>query len=780
MLSRRVEEFRGWAAAKAAFVAAWGLVVCAPAVASEHEIATTFVNGRPCVRGTLTGPAGTIPASFVLELGMAQPIIVHARTARMLGLSGADTVSLTLGDLRLTNVPLTTRDMDSLVELSGGFADELGNVPAVAYVGMTALQGWTIELDLPAGALRLRDPTGGKVVPQEGGEVEPPARRDARTAYGTEVFLDYVAARETYWLQARGPGEKPLRVRLSTAQPHTLIDRNVAREVGAPAGDLELLKLRRLDIIKHVALRPVDLGGGDPERAAVVLGTDLLESFRLTVEPARRQLRLLQIRPTRNPAAEREFYRIQTRENADALEAWLANHGTSRLAAEAAALLLTWRLNSPSPEPQQIQAALARVTDATPVGRRAQELIRLSNDLAGRRKGDAATYAQMALDLAERFAEQDVNARAVHDIQARRGHLALRRGDFQTARRHLLSAMFGLPRDPQINLWMGELYEKMGKPTRAWSRYVQALLADESLVKAQRGLDRLHHDPSFGRRFGGIDAIQLLEGRVPAFQPSRRCPDPDGNLVKCSGQLVELFTSVDVADTAAAELALQGLAHYMKGIPLHVIQYHHAGAQADPLATLIGAARAARYDVNETPVAMFGGQRPLDGGGSVADVAMLFDEYQFAAELLDWERVAPRLSGEARLKDGVLSVTLRVEGIGEMRGLRAFAIVCASAVVLPGANGVFLHRHVARHALTPAEGLVLEPAAKGTEAALKVTQDEVDAVLTRHVKQVEQTHEVEFHMRPTRVQLDDCYVIAFLQRDESDAVEAVCRIEIAR
>src|SRR4029078_5653735 len=59
-----------------------------------------------------------------------------------------------------------------------------------------------------------------------------------------------------------------------------------------------------------------------------------------------------------------------------------------------------------------------------------------------------------ALEIASQSAGDDMNAAAVHQINARKGMLALRQGDLKEARRKLLSAAFGTPGDARVNLWL--------------------------------------------------------------------------------------------------------------------------------------------------------------------------------------------------------------------------------------------------------------------------------------------------------------------------------------
>lgn len=742
---------------------------------SESVIPVTRVDGRPIVRGTLKGPQGTIPVNYVLALELARPLVLHSDIARMMELAHGQQAAVTIGDLQLAPLNLVTGDLTTMESLSKNFATELGNVSAVGYLGLPAFNYQVVELDLPAGVLRLRHASDVNHVPA--GEASDVPAGAFRSAYGTEIFLDFTQNGDAYWLSGKGP-DGALNIRLATGHAFSLIDRSVAARLGFPAGNLPELALRRLNLIEHIALRPENLGGDDPNGMAAVLGADLLNTFRLIIEPRRKQLRLLQVRPTQSPAAERAFYLIREKADADALEAWLGENASNRLAREAAFMLLNWRLKSDAPKLKKIQDALSSVAGALPRDRRAGELIRIADEFSSQANENAPAWAEAALKLAEQYADSDANGRAMYDIQARRGFLALKRGDLLEARRQLLSAMFGIPRDPHVNLWMGELYERLGKPVRSWSRYVQALLEDGGLTEAQRGLDRLHHTPEFRKQFRSEDAVQLLGGRIPAFHPPQQPHEAANSSTQSSGQLIEFFTNVDAPETAGAELALQGLAESAADEPVYVIQYHISTADnADPLTTTFGEYRAAHYLVDTPPVAIFNGKSILEANET--DPFEVFEEYRFTLDLMDWTRSAPRITGTARLENETLSVTLQPEIPTEMQNLRMHAIVCAPAVLMPGANGVFLHHAVARYSLTTIDGLEITSAALNQPLVLTANQTAVQDELATRVGQIEQSHGISFHMRPTRVQFDDCFVIAFLQNDDTDEIMAATRITVA-
>lgn len=744
--------------------------------AATREIPIKLVAGQPCARCIITGPTGSFPANIVIELGMTTPLVIHERTAGMLGLSAEQrTITLAFGDIIFKNMQPRAAGLSSLEELSRDYASELDEIPAVGYLGLGALEDALVEFDLAEGRLRLLDPQQTTLEQAEGDDGESLERAKTRRMFGAEVHLDYKTRDGALWLLGSGPDGFPVDVRLSTIQAYTYLDSEVALFFDAPAGDVDRLRIgRRLDVLEFVALRPEDLTGTGTPPAQVLTGTDLLLPFRMTIEPQRNQILLQQTRDAEHVETEREFYRVRHGGDPNALESWLKENTASRLANEAAGLLLSLRMRPQPANLEHVHTALRLRAATTPIERRSENLVAIADEFLGSGRDDARALANVALDLGDEWTEQDLNAKAVHEIQTRRGILALQDGDLKEARRQLLAAAFGMPRNPQVNLSMGVLYERMGKPVRAWSRYIQALLEDDALAEAKRGLDRLYHDEKFRRQFSATDAEELLEGRVASFHPPGRF-QPDEMHTRDSGRLVEVFVSIDDGDTAAAELAGQGLAEFYEAVPLVVVAHHMGREMADPLASPISHVRGTLYDVADTPVAVFDGVMPITRGGDGDAAPAVFEDYQFAVDLFDWGRTTWQLRGDARLSGETLAVDLALDGPADAEHLRLFVLVCERGALVPGGNGVYIHENVARHTLTPTQGVPLGDDST-RQWSWQLTRSQLAEAYARNVETIEQAHQVSFYIRPTYAKLDEVRIVAFVQNMESKQVLAATQL----
>jgi hypothetical protein len=732
-----------------------------------------LVDGRLCARCTLVGPSASIPANVVIDLGLPRGVVVHSKPAALLGLDKKPTLTLAFEAVRLADLRAYAADVRALENLSRDHAAELGEIPAMALVGLPAFENYRVDLEVGAGTLRLLPPEGEDAA--EGPSFETGGSGPALAATapaGQQRFVGQFDAQPSgYWLFAKGPEDYPVRVRFSTGQHDTLIERTVAALLEGPEGRIAVLRLGDLNLAERVAFRPEDLSSA-PGQPQLVLGTGLLFDFRVTISLPQRRLVLTPLRSPRFPHEEHEFFALREATDADGLEEWLNANGSSRLAAEAASMLVSWRLARSQPDANVVERALRLRAQVAPAERRAQTLVGIADELLNGRQRNREELAELALRMGLEFAGDDLNARAVHDIHARQGLLALRRDDLPQARRLLLSAAFGIPKDPLVNLWLGQLYERMGKPLRAWSRYAQAFLVDDGLVAAVQGLNRLNRDPNFRATFSMHDAEQLLEGRCPDFHPAERYRRSAGNDELPAVQFVELFTCADEPDTAAAELAFGGLREYFDGTSVVFVQYHVSVPRPDPLTTDFGVARAAFYGVTDTPVVRINGRRAVDVGGDERALSKVFNEYKVACELAPTAEDGWRLRGHILRSGTELVGQVEIEGPESSGAERLFAVVCERVVMLPGADTLLLRRHVVRGALCDPNGWAVPRAADRQPFHLRVTREWLADTLEETVTRLERDRDVTFHMRPTYVDLDACFVVAFLQDVESRQILA--------
>ena len=739
------------------FLIQGGVFLLGESVSHGQVIKINLVDGKVCARCMLSGPKVAIPANVVFDFGSRIPLRVHEKTGKLLGLNSSGEAALKFDEVELAKVPAMCTGLRSLELLSQNNAQELGEIPAAAIVGLPALAKYVVQLDVSGGELRLLPPSGLK----ESGLV-------TENSSGLTTFK-YDVQVTGYWLTAEGEDGFPLRVQFATRQFDTIIDGIVADMAGAPGGDIDRLMLDGINLGEFVAFRPEDLSQS-PGRPDLVLGTNLLESFLVTINQAADSISLKQLSKPVFPKEEREFFVARSEEDAEAIESFLEKNPKSRLAGEAAELLLSYRLAEDPASREKIGQAMDYRIAAARLERRSETMVSLADELLDSQRADSSILAFDALSKGLVYAGDDLNASARHEINARLGKLCLDKGDLKQARRHLLSAAFGMPRNGSVNLWLGGLYERTGKPARAWSRYVQAAISEESPAGALTGLDRLNRDPSFRSGFSMEDARQLLEGRVVEFHPPNRFERNSQGDGASPVDLVELFTCIDEPRTMAAELAFSGLLEYFEKQDVTFLAYHVRSPESNPLVSQASESRRRFYDINKTPVVFFNGNNSITAGGDEGAVARTFAAYKAAAMIETGKPADWSIQGSIGLKEQEIAGTLKLSGPEAGDNLRLVVLLCEKAVMVPGANSLMLHYEVVRGMLSPDSGFAIPSASGERVFEIRTSLSDIVDSLSRTITDMEKEEKIVFAMKPVYVDADMCSIAVFLQDCKSKQV----------
>jgi hypothetical protein len=276
-------------------------------------------------------------------------------------------------------------------------------------------------------------------------------------------------------------------------------------------------------------------------------------------------------------------------------------------------------------------------------------------------------------------------------------------------------------------------------------------------------LDRLNRDVEFRASFSMQDAAQLLEGCIEEFHPAARYrtnASQEGPPVR----LVELFTCIDHAPTMAAELAFGGLGEYLDATEVAFIEYHVPVPEPDPLVSAVAQERLAFYGPDATPTAYFDGLHPVTSGGSERNVDGLFSEYRSAADTSADAGTQPwRIEGQIALFGKEIRGEIALNGPTGGDGLALHAVLCEQIVMVPGANGLLLHRHVARAGLSPPSGFEVSISAGRRVFSVAADTSHIANDLEQVLTAMETEHKIRFIMRPTYVDGRACVVVALLQ-----------------
>ncbi len=744
--------------------------LCTPVFATG--IAIKDVGGMLCARCEITCEEKTLAAHVMIDLGTPVALLVHEQAAQVLGIGRDTAVSLDFGGLVLSDLSAIPTGLSILDGLNNSYSEELEDVPVIAILGLGAIRQWTTQLNISAGRIDLLSQSLSEYLVEA--KLIPPSVPDS-------VALEpvaFVSERNGYWMTAIAPGDYELKVRFGTGMPDTTIDSLTADLAGSAAGDLESLMLGPVDITKYVALRPEDLSSQLSTPTDLVLGTNLLKHFKITIDQQEDRMLFEPVLPARVPLDERAFFVARANESADAVESYLRDYPDSRLRGEAARVLYRLRLDEYPPEPNAIRRSIDLLTEQTPVARRSNVLLELADEILAGRRDDKTELSDYLLNAAQKNAPDDLNATAAFQIQLRHGRICMEQGQLEEARRYLLSAVFGMPRDPMVNYWLGVLYERMGKLNRAWSRYLQAILEKDAPLEAMASLGRLHNDPVFRKEFSMDSAQQLIEGRTIEYHCSQRySAQRDGDGGKAI-QLVEMFTCIDQPVTQAAELAFNGLYEFFENESVAFVSYHLSAYSPDPLTTEAGRARQEFYDVNSIPVVTFNGMTEINDGGDEGSADRIFAQYRQASLNQKQSQESWRIVVTPKLTEGRLDGAIRIDGPVTTHEHRVFALLCEKQVLAIGGNGIILHRNVCRYHLSPVEGWVLPADQEDRSFAFDNAMTEISEAVKNQISALEEEFAVQFYSHPDYLEAEQLMVVAFVQDVDSRAVKAAVALDL--
>ena len=541
------------------------LLALAPGAAAQTggRIPVRVIEGRLVTFCDISGPARRIPVNLFVELDTKSGLQLHNRAAAPLGVERGDgttsPIKLHFPDFSLEVPRRELGDEAYLDDFTKYHSTELGENAVVGVIGAQVFEGWHLVLDVGAGYVEL--------LPEREANGERPEAEDG------ELVTPITVENDLCWLPVRYEDGRPAAFALGTASYDSIVDSMVAEEQGRPAGDLESLTIQGLDLTSFVALRPEEVVQVHADGVAGVMGVNLLEHLRVELDRVNRWARVEVRREADLPAEDVTFFRAMVEEDPDAVEEFLDRHSESRLAREAAELLLALRLDQFADQVDTLRA-VGRVVDTQKDDLRATRAHDLMIELSD--AGETALVIH-AGELGVEHGRDDRYPNAVHRIHGRLGSVLLGEDEGDRAWKHLLSAAFGLPEDGPINLDLGRFYESQGRYRRAFSRYVQAVIQPESGPEALECLQRVQPLLPGDERFS-VDLIdRLIAGKVRNFGAATRF-EVDRSELSGRVTLVEFFTSAYLGDdrggAIGGALGNQGALAHFEEAPVAFLAWH--------------------------------------------------------------------------------------------------------------------------------------------------------------------------------------------------------------
>jgi len=674
--------------------------VRADAAPGEAIVPVRLVAGKMVVFCDVSTSARRIPVNLFVELETPCGLRLHNRAAGPLRAESADgkTRPITL-HLPGRSIVVERREHGPEKEYEAFtkyWSKELGENAVVGSIGAHVLRDHHLVLDLAQERMILSDPRAGPADP-DGPDATPgpSSPSSSEEEEGTRV-VPITINDDVVWVPVRDSGGDPAAMAITTSTWDTVVDHALCSKFGRPAGEIGALRVGDIDLAKYVAFRPETVARVHKDGVAGTIGLNALKHLRVEIDRTNRVVKLTETAPPEFPVADRAFFAARAEDEIEPLVAYLDAYPDSRLASDAARLLLDLQLDEDSPQ-DVLRPTLRAYVTAYPEDLRATAADDLMLELLESGVGEAIIPLG---EIGIESGRKDRYPNAVHQIHARLGHVLLERDAGKRAWKHLLSAAFGLPEDGMVNLDLGRFYESQGRHKRAFSRYVQAVIKPESGEAALKGLERTQRALDGEERMS-VDTIErLIAGKVLSFGTAAKYTPPEDAAGRVT--LVELFTNAHGRGTLAGELAFEGLKAHFERRDVALLSYQLPTPALVPLVNDLSFARAAQLGIESLEFRIDG----TNGAPAVARKDQREKLYEYCRDLVkDALTVAPdvKLTLEVR-RDGD-RVHGRVIIDGEARWGRVVHVVLAEkAVLFPGKNEVPIHRMIARGSLIDSLG----------------------------------------------------------------------------
>jgi len=660
----------------------------APAFAARIPVRS--IGGKLVARVELSTRFRRIPAHLWIEFDRPVALELHNRAADPLGVDrdGGQAVRVHLLGDDLTIQGREHGDEEAMEAYTRLYSRELGEVACVGSIGAKVLESYHVTFDLVDGFIHLAPPAAptGAAPPEVEGSVV------------TSITL----TNDLVWFPVRVADGDVLAMAIGTTHEDSRVDRDLCEELSAPAGDIGPVLLKTLDLHRYIALRPEPLVQVHPDGVLGVAGVNLLQHFRVEVDRVNRFVRFTETAPAAFPEADLAFFRARAEEEPEPLLAFLEEHGETRLAREAAPLLLELQLEYGA-DTEECRTAIEWIDKTRIEDLRSTEALATMEELLLARRPDLAVVAGK---IGVESGRKDRYPEAVHKLHIELGRLLLEDGDADTAWEHLLSASFGLPDDGGVKLLLGRLYESQGFWRRAQSQYIQAVIQPETGPQAIEGLERLQ-EKTEGESLS-VDLVdRLIRGKVHNYSAATTYEATEetetGRAV-----LVELFTNPHFGRKRGEQwegfaiggaMAMEGLLSHFPRDRAIVVSHHVASPEPCAIMTPLGLDAFAVYGLEGPISTVIDGVEFGPGAERWREAEKVYEENR--ALVLGRLRKAPeaKIQLQANIDDeGNVrgSVTVEVE---DPRALRVQVLLVERGVLYPGKSIVVVNRMVARGSL---------------------------------------------------------------------------------
>ncbi|MAD34699.1 MAG: hypothetical protein CMJ88_13220 [Planctomycetes bacterium] len=667
--------------------------------AQEARVPVKVLGGRLVARCQLSSPTNSAPVNLWLAFDKPVGLELHNKVASGLAVEQADGTALPITiELPGLDIEVPTRehgDEQAMEDFTRVWAPQMEEVACAGTIGAKVLADYEVTFDLPRGQVRI------KRAVDRGGE---------RPSGPEALYVPASVAGDVVWMPATLANGTTRMIGLGSTRYDSVVDEDYCYEIDQPGGSIGRVALTDLkradfDLSKVVAWRPELFDLVHRDGALATLGIGFLQQFRVQVDAKNGWIGLTRVRQAPFPAADAAFFAARAEEDADALVAWIKEHGASRLGRECADLLLQMQVDEGAPK-EAVVPALQWAHAARPRDLRATEALAAMDTLVQARRPDLAVIAgRMGVSdgRGDRYPE------AVHRLHVRLGELLLGLDDTRGAWEHLMSAAFGLTDAfgsadrAKVNLLLGQVYERKGKNKRAMSRYVQAVISPEFGPQAVPRIEMLQQKMG-GEPFSVALVDRMISGKVRSMSAPTRFEVSEKSVTNRT-VLIEHVTNPHLgqkqgeswrAFTEGGAMAFEALQSHFPAEHVVMLGYHTDAPR--PVAIMNELSLIVAESVEKRPVFLVDGSEAGPGACRYPDADTVYQDVRAAAAARLKRSSSFGIELEARVEDGVVRGEARIRG--PARGRRIELVLAEKGAIYPGLGATVVHRMVARAALT--------------------------------------------------------------------------------
>ncbi len=691
----------------------------------EARIPIRVLDGRLVARCRISGPRKAIPVNLFIAYDRLCGLELHNKVVDPLGVEhedgSFDPIRLEFPGMDIEVDQREHGDEEDMETFTRRFAPQIDEVAVVGTIGAQVLSRYVVVFDLNEGLISLRKPV-------ESATGVLPTGPEA-------IYLPASMAGDMLWFPVKIADGSTRMMSVGGARADSVIDELFCEEVGAFDGNVGKIELGEFDLSESIAWRPEEYDLVHPGGALATLGSGFLEDFRVELDPVNGWVGITRVNKRPFPMEEREYFAARAERETGLLLSWLERHGATRLGREASQLLLQILLDEGGAL-DDMRVAIEWVHKTRDPDMRATEAIETVRTLRTGQRDDAAA---IAAELGVQEGRSDRYPESVHRLHATLGEIHLAAGEDRRAWEHLMSAAFGLSdavglaEKAEVDLMLGEYYERQERLSRAMSRYVQAVITPEAGPRAVAAIERVQ-DKLGGERFSVALVEKLISGKVRGMTAPTKFEETPDTLPSNRRLLIEHVSNPHfgrkrgenwLALAEGGGMVFEALLTHFPRDRVVMVSYH--GDFPQPVATMNACSMLAAESVNGRPAFILDGQPAAPGGLPFFETDGLYDRMRDGIVQMLARPTPYELDGQVAVEEG------RVKGVVDVDGdqgvdVRLELILVERSVLYPGLGGAVIHRMLARgHLTSQVGGEILATGSPGRAVAFDVALDDIVA-----------------------------------------------------